>query len=84
MMQQMGLPIMVPPEVVMAMRFIDMCNQATANRSYVWRDGDGDLAKVDLSTPDLHPMQEAAMRRACILLGRYFDGKGPRKQLWDK
>jgi hypothetical protein len=58
MMQQMGLPIMVPPEVVMAMRFIDMCNsyQRPMTRYYEMDDGEAVLAS-GLHVSDLHPFQ---------------------------
>jgi hypothetical protein len=77
-MQQMGLPIMVPPEVVMAMRFLDMCHAVTKPLPLM-DVGEDTVYTGDYFLPEMHPCEEAVLRRACVCLGRYFDGRGPRR-----
>lgn len=72
-----GLAPIVPPEVVIAMRFIEHCNEHMA-APYTFRDEEGFLDS-GLVERELPGCQEGAFRRACVLLGRYFDGRGPRR-----
>lgn len=72
-----GLPPEIPPEVILAMQFISHCNETTKARNFVWTKDGLDVFQAEVHKPELHPVQEAAFRRACVRLGRYFDGHGP-------
>lgn len=56
----------VPPAVVMAMQFINLCNQ---NMGVIVASSGTTIETV---YRDLHPTQEAAFRQACALIGTYF------------
>jgi hypothetical protein len=52
-----------------AFQFVKQCNDHMGLRGFP------DAYGVEIKELDLHPAQEAAMRRACALLGQFFDGK---------
>lgn len=72
-----SLPQAVPPEVMLAMQFIAHCNETTKARNFVWTTDGMEVFQAEVHQPELHPVQEAAFRQACVRLGRYFDGQGP-------
>lgn len=62
----------VPQRVLMAYRFVGLCNQRMVPCMYFSAPLEDDDSSGELVDAGLHPHQEAAFREACKVLGDYF------------
>ena len=63
------IPTRVPTRVLMAYRFVEMCNCQMGIRGFPG------IAGLEVHTAELHPAQEGVFRLALDCLGEYF-GRG--------
>jgi len=67
--REIQIPGRVPSRVLLAYRFVELCNCQMGTRGYPGMEG------PEFHDMELHPMQESVFRTALGCLGEYFGGK---------